>query len=448
MLNAMEQEYCLNSWKKPDYDALRRDCLPLLAEAEKTGDRTAYARILTEAGCRFYDSHVGAELPYQTESDVCDVLAARDYGFSMIRLDDGSVIAVLTEPDNAPGQSGIHDGTVILSWDGREINEAIAQTECIYPGCAFAVKSNEVVYRPAFLAAMGGDSVTVTFLDDSGKEQTAVLPDLGYGCGRLESFCSALDYQAEVLANQTNDFSIHSARMLDSQCGCLGIRKEHYETVSDHIALVRDGYDPKLTEFYAGQIEALKAQGMQYLVIDIRNNSGGFNCCAGALVSLFTDQKKLLSSFGYEDRNGYHNKMDEYIFPDGRYKDLPAVVLVNQKCMSAGDALAKYLGACENVTLMGYTASSGVNQNIGGYIYLPNGICMRYPVNLSLSEEGVPLIDTDETRENRIPLEAVIPMTEERALQLFNYRKVLDFNFDDTELEYAVRYLEQNSIPE
>ncbi len=36
---------------------------------------------------------------------------------------------------------------------------------------------------------------------------------------------------------------------------------------------------------------------------------------------------------------------------------------------------------------------------------------MRYPVNLSLSEEGVPLIDTDETRENRIPLEAVIPMT-------------------------------------
>ncbi|MBR3418571.1 MAG: hypothetical protein IKG82_07775 [Oscillospiraceae bacterium] len=73
---------------------------------------------------------------------------------------------------------------------------------------------------------------------------------------------------------------------------------------------------------------------------------------------------------------------------------------------------------------------------------------MRYPVNLSLSEEGVPLIDTDETRENRIPLDAVIPMTEERALQLFNYRKVLDFNFDDTELEYAVRYLEQNSIPE
>ena len=182
--------------------------------------------------------------------------------------------------------------------------------------------------------------------------------------------------------------------------------------------------------------------------LDIRNNSGGFNCCAGALVSLFTDQKKLLSSFGYEDRNGYHNKMDEYIFPDGRYKDLPAVVLVNQKCMSAGDALAKYLGACENVTLMGYTASSGVNQNIGGYIYLPDGICIRYPVNLSLSEEGVTLIDTDETRENRIPLEAVIPMTEERALQLFNYRKVLDFNFDDTELEYAVRYLEQNSIPE
>ena len=46
------------------------------------------------------------------------------------------------------------------------------------------------------------------------------------------------------------------------------------------------------------------------------------------------------------------------------------VVLVNSNCMSAGDGMAKFLGDCPNVTLMGITASSGVNQNNGGYIYL------------------------------------------------------------------------------
>jgi len=42
--------------------------------------------------------------------------------------------------------------------------------------------------------------------------------------------------------------------------------------------------------------------------------------------------------------------------------------------MSAGDGMAKYLADCENVTLMGITASSGVNQNNGGCFYLTDNI--------------------------------------------------------------------------
>lgn len=41
------------------------------------------------------------------------------------------------------------------------------------------------------------------------------------------------------------------------------------------------------------------------------------------------------------------------VFPDGRYADIPVVVLVNSNCMSAGDGMAKFLGDCPNVTLMG-----------------------------------------------------------------------------------------------
>lgn len=98
---------------------------------------------------------------------------------------------------------------------------------------------------------------------------------------------------------------------------------------------------------------------------------------------------------------------------------------------------------------MGVTASSGVNQNNGGYIYLTDNICVTYPVFLSLSEDGEPFIDTDHTRENKIPLDVVIPITSENAKTIFS----ID-NYDseamekgkivfkrDVELEYAVRYL-------
>lgn len=98
--------------------------------------------------------------------------------------------------------------------------------------------------------------------------------------------------------------------------------------------------------------------------------------------------------------------------------------------------MAKFLGDCPNVTLMGITASSGVNQNNGGYIYLTDNICVEYPVFLSLSSDSEPLIDTDHTRENRIPLDVTIPITRERALKLFS------FDENDPELEYAIEYLE------
>jgi hypothetical protein len=190
---------------------------------------------------------------------------------------------------------------------------------------------------------------------------------------------------------------------------------------------------------------------MTSLIIDIRNNGGGDDACAGALASLFTDEKRYLVGFGYEDENGFHCKDDLYIFPDGRYKDLPVVVLVNSECMSAGDGLAKYLSDCDNVTLMGLTASSGVNQNNGGCIYLTDNIRLLYPVFLSLSDEQVPLIDTDYSRENRIPLDVAIPLTRERALKMFDYEAAVLYQIGqredlaDVELDYAVEYLAQHS---
>ena len=103
--------------------------------------------------------------------------------------------------------------------------------------------------------------------------------------------------------------------------------------------------------------------------------------------------------------------------------------------VSAGDGMAKFLGECDNVTLMGLTSSGGVNQNNGGRIYLTKNLSICYPDYLTLSSEGVPLIDTDHTRENRIPLEVKIPMTKEFAL------KLSDFGAGDVQLEYAADYL-------
>lgn len=437
MLATMEKEYCLSSWKKIDYDGLLKEYLPRVEEAEKNNDESAYAAVVTEVTYRFYDYHVYTALGDDIYDSVMNSLTGNDYGLSMMKLDDGTVVAIFVEDGNGMlydephdiTKLGIHNGTQIVAWDGKEINEAIDETECINSIIQFSVKSNEDFFRPAFLAGKGGETVDVTFIDDNGSEKHAQLNRIGDYSGRLSGVLVKFLHLHDYTPNFTT-------KMLNDKCGYLMVRSEHYSTFYDNLSVIRSGYYPELVEFYAGKIEELKAQGMEYLVIDIRNNGGGYDNVAGALASLFTDEKKYMCGFGYEDETGYHTTESNYIFPDGRYKDLPVVVLVNLTCGSAGDGMAKFLGECDNVTLMGITASAGVNQNNGGVMYLTKNISVYYPIALTLSSENVPLIDTDQTREGRIPLEAKIPMTKEFVL------KTCDWNSEeDPQLDYAADYL-------
>ena len=441
MLNTLEKEHCLNSWKRIDYDMLRERYMPAVEEAERNCNEAAYAEIIKEVCYRFYDIHTGAHLNGSLYEQVDDALTGNNYGLSMIRLDDGSVIAICTCPDyeeygyvSMARKCGIHDGTRILSWDGKDIDEALAEIECIAK--KFPVVENEEVFKPICLAGKGGESVDITFINDDGEVQSASLSD--EGIYEIDYYVTA----SSLLYHWNSDTKNFSSRMLDDKCGYLRISVEHYDSLKDNIAAARGGYYPELTEYYAEIIKGLIDQGMEYLVIDIRDNGGGYDCIGGALVSLFTDEKRHMVAFGYEYADGYHIKENQYIFPDGRYKDLPVVALTNSECVSAGDGLAKYLADCDNVTLMGVTASSGVNQNNGGYIYLTENITVKYPVFLSLSEDGEPFIDTDYTRTNRIPLEETIPMTKEFALKMFS----IEDNYpekQDPELEYAIAYLEK-----
>ncbi len=435
MVADMREEYILGDWKQIDYDMLLENYLPQVRAAEQDNDSAAFGALLSDFAYRFYDQHVTASMNNDDMRGTRDLLAGNDYGLTLFTLTDGETIAVMVNPDGAAYAEGIRNGTVITAWNGVLVRDAAASVECIYPNhrMQFAVKENENVYRPLFLSGKGGDTVRVTFLNGDGAEQTVTLASSGSARKRLSMAISCLRHDWL----DTENFG---TKMISDTCGYLRITDEEYSRLSDYLAYMRKGRYPKLTNALSEKLDALRAQGMQSLVIDLRNNNGGLHVIGTALSSLFTEEQRFQVAEGRRQGNAFRSTFRYDVFPDGRWKELPVVVLVNQATMSAGDSTALFLGQNENVTLMGITASSGVTQAIGGKCYLRGGFSVCYPVHPVLDENSQPLIDTDANRENRIPLDHVIPVDKEAALRIFDQES--DDETDDYELEYAMQYLQ------
>lgn len=177
---------------------------------------------------------------------------------------------------------------------------------------------------------------------------------------------------------------------------------------------------------------------MEYLVIDLRNNIGGFDELGIALCDLLTTEKQYASGLGIRKNGEYTCISDKWIHGDGEFSDLKVVALTNLYCVSGGDVTAKYLSKLPNVTLAGITDSCGSAQMTGGCCVLTDGIVeVSYPVGLTLDENREPNIDTRSDQISRNPVEVRIPLDYNAAMMIFH-------DNEDYELQWVLNYLEQN----
>lgn len=104
------------------------------------------------------------------------------------------------------------------------------------------------------------------------------------------------------------------------------------------------------TKLYNDSINAisdLKKQGMNKLIIDLRNNTGGFLDQAKSVASLFLEKGKII--YYLENKNELEEEKDETV----EMLDVPVVVLVNNSTASAAEILTGALKYSYNATLVG-----------------------------------------------------------------------------------------------
>ncbi|MBO4458418.1 MAG: hypothetical protein J5802_11930 [Butyrivibrio sp.] len=436
MAQAMDKTYVLKEWKDVDFKALEDKYMPMVEEAEREENPAKFSDAVKMFANELHDGHVHVGTDYD-EDKYPSVFKNNEYGLCMVKLDNDEVIAVNTLPEVKA--LGIEDGTVITKWNGKPVDVAAEQD---VPDMGVPVKENAEFMSYMHLSTYGDENVEVSYIDKEGNEKTVTLNNLG----KSTIFAETLSTYIHV----PNVSSMEEARpwfeenfktkMLTEDVGYLRL---NYETLSmASVPCVKDmvgfwtGDHKAAREIFRKGLKDLKAQGMKYLVIDLRGNMGGYDEIGCALASLLTDDYYFGQGLGIRKNGKYIDvSPDHAVHGTGEFADIQAVALTNLQCVSAGDGTSLYLSKLPNVTLAGITDPNGSNQETGGSCVLSGGIAeVSYPVGLIMNENDEPNIDVKADRISRNPVEVHIPFDKDAAMKMFS-------DGEDYELNWAIDYL-------
>ncbi len=430
----MEEHYILAEHKGIDWDKLYEEYLPKFESADKNHDEIENYIAWIELCAEFNDGHV-CYVPAKNYEDklvkALDRVLGNDYGLALMSLSDGRVAAVNVEVGGEAEKAGIRNGTIITGWDGKnpaELGEGLTE----YAFTAFADKDNEEFYRVLFGAGTGGDTVSVSFLDESGAEKTAVLPKNGaYYSGRMEGALEIIDQGLEM--------------------GHLTWQKLDEKTVALRVKMMMDDFKSASTgdfESFKSRISntlyAFKEEGVENIVIDLRGNGGGSGYMVMAMASLFAPEGEHyyatdglwndeLGSYVTDPETGkYLEGEKNYFTGENILGEGKIIILVNSSAISAADHLVKVLQGFENITVMGFTEPNGSAQGVVG-IETENG-ALSFSNSLLLDENGDIFIDSDTSMESGDDVDIKIAFDETAVKALFE-------DGEDYVLQKALEYL-------
>lgn len=130
----------------------------------------------------------------------------------------------------------------------------------------------------------------------------------------------------------------------------LSVPSTEYRMLDNNIGYLKmDIFAENLPNEVRTSLERLEKDGMTKLIIDLRNDTGGYLDKAFEVASMFIKKGKIIYSL--QDKS---NKVD-YKDTDNNSKDYPIVVLVNESTASAAEILASALKDSYGATLVGNT---------------------------------------------------------------------------------------------
>ncbi|WP_353125780.1 S41 family peptidase [Parapedobacter pyrenivorans] len=180
----------------------------------------------------------------------------------------------------------------------------------------------------------------------------------------------SLPFPLKVMRDRVEVSSIDAAYIIDSATAYIKIRRFGAKTAEDFERALKD----------------LKKQGAQRLILDLRENGGGYFHVATALASYFFDDKRLI----VYTEGAHEPRVDYYSNADGIFGDGELAVLIDEQSASASEIVAGAIQDLERGIIVGrqsygkalvqeqfgFGDGSALNLTVARY-YTPLGRCIQ-----------------------------------------------------------------------
>ena len=222
-----------------------------------------------------------------------------------------------TETDSLSNKlSGTFKGIGISITNGNEIVKVYEDTPAFKAG----LKENDKIIRINDTDTEGKNQIEVANLIDKTKENTLVVSRDG------------AELTFKVIPEEINT----------------PLTTQVYEKNDKKIGYIYiEAFTEKVGEEFKKSLEDLEQQGITSLIIDVRENTGGYLKGATEIASLFLEKgKNIYSLEGKDGVTTYKDETDEK-------RDYPIILLINENTASASEVLAAALQDSYGAKLVG-----------------------------------------------------------------------------------------------
>ncbi|MFD0713378.1 S41 family peptidase [Paenibacillus sp. GCM10027626] len=421
MNERLSVEYPFGEWKKIDWNGLKNKYEPIFAKAETDHDQDAYYKALREYLFSLRDGHVKiANENLYDDNKVFKQEVGGGFGLSAIQLDNGKVLVNLVLEGSPADKSGIRLGAEIIAWDGRNAQEAYAQSS--WSENPMATEGDRIYNQGRFMTrAPIGKQIRVEFKNRNESDARVAT---------LEAY----DDQYETLKKTKIKLKKEDAPLEGEMLGNgYGYVKIKYflpgETQPDPEQILQQ----KLNMFLEKKVKGL--------IIDLRDNPGGDDNLAAQMAGHFVSEEKVFEHVSYYNRNTGKfeiNRMETRIAkPTTPFFAGNIAILVNQNTVSSGEGLPLALKGLPNVKIVGFTSTNGSFGVMTAPIEfkMPEGYIVRFPDGRSLDRNLTIQGDSDYNGQGGAAPDIRIPLNE----QTFTEKYV---DGQDVELNYAIAALQ------